>query len=202
MGNARRLPVFLTFFLLGACSAGQGASEEDGRSRETDSPASAPNPWEQRMLALLEARIETAEDKFLQLAEAIPEDRYDWRPMEGVRSFREVFIHIAADNWAPLWMGVSVPEDIPVTRDVASFRAYQDQQLGKDETLIELRRSFDFLRASLDQTLTRLDERVMVGDREWGIDEMWVALVTHMHEHLGQSIAYARANQIVPPWSR
>jgi hypothetical protein len=154
------------------------------------------------MLALLEARIEIARDKFIQLAEAIPEDRYDWRPMEGVRSFREIFIHVAADNWVPMWMGGSTPDDIPFTKDMASFRAYQDQRLSKSETLTELRRSFDFLLASLDQTRARLDERVTFGDREWGIDEMWVALATHMHEHLGQTVAYARANEIVPPWSR
>jgi hypothetical protein len=58
-----------------------------------------------------------------------------------------------------------------------------------------------FLLAALDHTRDRLDERMMFGNREWGIDELWVALVTHMHEHLGQTIAYARANGIVPPWS-
>ncbi len=156
------------------------------------------------MLSLLEGRIETARDKFIQLAEAVPEERYDWRPMDGVRSFREVFIHIASDNWAPVVMGVQTPEDMPVTTEMDSFRAYQDQRLTKAQTLVEVRRSFDFLLRALDETRGRgrLDERVMFGEREWGVDEMWVALVTHMHEHLGQTIAYARANEIVPPWSR
>ncbi len=156
----------------------------------------------QTMLSLLEGRIETARDKFVQLAEAVPEERYDWRPMDGVRSFREVFVHIAADNWAPVVMGVQTPEDIPVTTEMDSFRAYQDQRLTKAQTVAEVRRSFDFLLRALDETRGRLDERVMFGEREWSVDEMWVALVTHMHEHLGQTIAYARANEIVPPWSR
>lgn len=154
------------------------------------------------MLSLLRGRIETARDKFLQLAEAVPEARYDWRPMEGVRSFREVFIHVAADNWAPMWMGVPTPDELPVTRDMASLTAYQQQWLSKEQSLVELRRSFEFLLGAIDPTRGRLDERIMFGDREWGIGEMWVALVTHMHEHLGQTIAYARANEIVPPWSR
>jgi hypothetical protein len=67
---------------------------------------------------------------------------------------------------------------------------------------VELQRSFDFLLGALDPTRDRLDERILFGDREWRINQMWVALVTHMHEHLGQTIAYARANEIVPPWSR
>ena len=153
------------------------------------------------MLALLETRIRTAKDKFIQLADAVSEDRYDWRPMEGVRSFREVFIHVAADNWAPLWMDVRAPDDAPVTRDAAALEGYQKQRLDRASTRRELERSFDFILSAVDQTRGRLNQRVMFGEREWQIDQMWVALVTHMHEHLGQTIAYARANGIVPPWS-
>lgn len=179
--------------LLAACSANSGTEGGDVAVGEVSA---------QTMLALLEGRIETARDKFVQLAEAIPEERYDWRPMDDVRSFREVFIHIAADNWAPLVMGAQTPADIPVTSDMDTFRAYQDQRLTKEQTLVEVRRSFDFILQALDETRDQLDERVMFGEREWRIDAMWVALVTHMHEHLGQTIAYARANEIVPPWSR
>jgi hypothetical protein len=188
--------------LLSGCSADPGGQGTDAQREPDAARRTASEPGKGAMLSLLEGRIEIAQDKFLQLAEAIPEDRYDWRPMAGVRSFREVFIHIAADNWAPLWAEVPIPDDVPVTRDMASLRAYQDQLLTKEQTLFELRRSFEFLRASLDHTRDRLDERVMFGEREWGIDELWVALVTHMHEHLGQTIAYARTNEIVPPWSR
>ena len=184
--------------LLAACSANsdtEGSPGATGDGMVVEASA-------QTMLSLLEGRIETARDKFVQLAEAIPEERYDWRPMDDVRSFREVFIHIAADNWAPVVMGVQTPDDIPVTTDMDSFRAYQDQRFTKEQTLVEVRRSFDFILRALDETRGRLDELVMFGEREWGVDEMWVALVTHMHEHLGQTIAYARANEIVPPWSR
>ena len=192
----------LISLVLVACSA-EGPAPGDAGGDTPAAEATSADPTAMSMLALLEGRIETAEGKFLQLAEAIPEDRYDWRPMGGVRSFREVFIHIAADNWAPMWMGVPAPADVPVTAgDMESLAAYQDQTLSKQETLVELERSFAFLLTSLDQTRNRLGESVTFGGREWGIDEMWVALVTHMHEHLGQTIAYARANEIVPPWSR
>jgi len=201
MTHHSRSHAICTLILVAACSASPQAGESTRGSEAGTAEAVVPEPQEQRMLTLLESRIEIARDKLVQLAEAVPEDRYDWRPMEGVRSFREIFIHVAADNWAPVWADVSTPDGIPVTRDMDSFRAYQDQRLTKDETLAELRSSFDFLLASLDQTRDRLDERMMFGDQEWGIDQLWVALVTHMHEHLGQTIAYARANEIVPPWS-
>ncbi|MEJ2206764.1 MAG: DinB family protein [Gemmatimonadota bacterium] len=202
MARHSRLTTLSTLIVLAACSSPPETGEGTTQSGVSDSEATLPDPQGQAMLALLESRIEIAQDKFFQLAEAIPEDRYDWRPMDGVRSFREVFIHVAADNWAPMWADVQTPEDIPVTRDMDSFGAYQDQQLSKEETLAELHRSFEFLLESLDQTRDRLDESMMFGDQEWRIDRMWVALVTHMHEHLGQTIAYARTNEIVPPWSR
>ncbi len=197
MHSMKRL-LFRTTALLVSFAACSGNSDTEGG----DVDGMVAEASAQTMLSLLEGRIETARDKFVQLAEAIPEERYDWRPMDGVRSFREVFIHIAADNWAPVVMGVQTPEDIPVTTEMDSFRAYQDQGLTRAQTVVEVRRSFDFLLRALDETRERLDERVMFGEREWGVDEMWVALVTHMHEHLGQTIAYARANEIVPPWSR
>ena len=155
------------------------------------------------MLAYLEAKIDIADEKFMQMAEAIPEESYDWRPMEGVRSFREVFIHVAADNWnGGALMGIATPDDIPVTSDGASPGVYQEQHLSKTETLVHLRRSFDYFSDALDATRDHLETRTMLGTNEVTYGDLWVRLVTHMHEHLGQSIAYSRSNRIVPPWSR
>jgi uncharacterized damage-inducible protein DinB len=154
------------------------------------------------LLSSLAGRIERAGERFVQLAEAIPEDLYDWRPMGGVRSFREVFIHVASDNWAPLSMGIPTPGDLDLENNPESYEAYQAQRMTRAETLAELERSFEYLLAALSETGDRLDETVVFLGNEWVVGEMWVALITHMHEHLGQTIAYARANEIVPPWSR
>jgi len=155
------------------------------------------------MLAYLESKIDIAEDKFIQLAEAVPEESYDWRPMEDVRSFREIFLHIAADNWyGGALMGVQTPEDIAVTGDGETVTAYQDQVLSKAETLEHLRRSFVYFSGALDATRDHLDTPAKLRTTELTYGDLWVRLVTHMHEHLGQTIAYARANEIVPPWSR
>jgi uncharacterized damage-inducible protein DinB len=155
------------------------------------------------MLGYMEAKIDIADDKFMQLAEAIPEDMYDWRPMEGVRSFREVFIHVAADNWyGGALMGIPTPDDISVSSDDASTGPYQEQNLSKAETLVHLRRSFDYFGEALDATRDQLGTRAMLRTTELTYGDLWVRLVTHMHEHLGQSIAYTRAIEVVPPWSR
>ncbi len=155
------------------------------------------------MLAYLEAKIDIADGKFVQLAEAIPEDLYDWRPMEGVRTFREIFLHIAADNWyGGALMGIDTPEDIGVVGTSESVGAYQDQILTKEETLVHLRRSFDYFGLALDQTRDQLATESTLGGNPITYGDLWVRLVTHMHEHLGQTIAYTRANEIVPPWSR
>lgn len=186
--------IVLVAALVSACAPAEAADEAAGADLvELDAKT---------MLADLEDKIETARDKFLSLADAVPEDRWDWRPMEGVRSFREVFIHIAADNWWPTQMGYAAPDDIGVTDDLATIGTYQQQRLTKGETLEHMRRSFDFLLESLDQSRDRLDEPIALGQRDVTIARIWVELTTHMHEHLGQTVAYARMNEIVPPWSR
>ncbi len=196
--NSVSLAVSTCLLACAPSAAMEGSTETDGSAATTARVADA----EPAMTGYLRERIEIAEDKFLQLAGAIPEEDYDWRPMEGVRSFREVFIHLAADNWAPMSMGLPLPEGLALSNDLESFVAYQEQRLDKEESVAELRRSFEFLKGSLDASRDRLDETVVFLGTEWVIGEMWVALVTHMHEHLGQTIAYARANGVVPPWSR
>jgi len=194
--GVRGFAMLLTPLVLSACSTAEAADDAAAPEFETvalDAKA---------MLGNVEAKIRTANDKFMQLAEAVPEDQWDWRPMEGVRSFREVFIHIASDNWLANLTGSQVPDDIPATDDLSWLGPYQEEWRSKDETLDHLGRSFDFLLESLDATRDRLDDTVDLGGQEWTTARLWVELATHMHEHLGQTVAYARANEIVPPWSR
>ena len=151
----------------------------------------------------LRERIETARDKFISLAEAVPEEAWDYRPMEGTRSFGEVFIHIAADNYAPMWSSdMPQPEGVEIEATRESFEAYQAEARPKEETLTELRNSFDYLLNALQASEGKMDSSIPFFGNEWMLGDMWIALTTHMHEHLGQTIAYARANEIVPPWSR
>lgn len=196
----RSFALVLLPFLATACTIESHNDTGDATRTDDTETASLTAP---DMLRYLEAKIDIADDKFMQLAEVIPEELYDWRPMAGVRSFREVFLHVAADNWyGGALMGIPTPDDIPVTDEGSTVRAYQDQVLTKEATLVHLRRSFDFFGDALDATRDGLGTRSMLRSTELTFGDLWVRLVTHMHEHLGQTIAYTRMLEIVPPWSR
>lgn len=141
-------------------------------------------------------------EKFTALAEAMPEDDLAWRPMDGVRSVSEVFVHVAADNWyVPALMGWEAPAETGVTDDVETFRAYQLREMPREEMLEVLDASFVFFLDAMEASTGELDREVVLGSPTT-VGDVWIRAVVHLHEHLGQSIAYARTNEIVPPWSR
>lgn len=144
------------------------------------------------------------ERKLVALGEAIPEDKFGWRPMAGVRSVGEVLMHVAADNYfMPAAAGINAPSGTGITGDYASAAAFEKRAATKAEALQNLKDSFAFLRTSMGGT----DQAFLAkpisafGDTGTGLS-WWVATATHLHEHLGQLIAYARSNNVVPPWSR
>ncbi len=149
--------------------------------------------------------IETVEEKMIALAEAIPEAQFDWRPAEGVRSVAEVITHVAADNYfLPTAAGVAAPAATGIqSGDYASVQAYEGRTMSKAEAIAAMRDSFAHLRAAMEKTDdaflgSTLD---LFGSQMSGL-YLWVLTTTHLHEHLGQSIAYARSNGVVPPWSQ
>jgi uncharacterized damage-inducible protein DinB len=134
--------------------------------------------------------------KFVALATAIPQEKYSYRPAEGVRSIGEVFLHISNANYSfPNAMGTPFP---------ANFDPKTFEKSTTDKALIIdwLNKSFDSAHAAIAQMsngdfnkpLPKLGPDANYGDVVY-------LLVTHAHEHLGQSIAYARVNGIVPPWT-
>ena len=149
----------------------------------------------------LEKVVRTMHEKFTSLAAAMPEDDLAWRPMEGVRSVEEVFIHVAADNWyVPALMGWEAPAETAVTSDNQTFRDYQSRTMTRAEMLTALDASFDFFLESMASSTDELDREVVLGTPTT-VGDVWIRAVVHLHEHLGQSIAYARSNGVVPPWS-
>lgn len=157
----------------------------------------------QDLLDDLAEQTDVAEEKFLGLAEAIPEERYDWRPGEGVRSVREMFLHVAADNYfIPALMGVETPAESGITGEYASVQAYEARSATKAEIARDLEASFRFLDDALAETRGDLERSFTFGGTTFEVGPMWVQAVTHLHEHLGQAIAYARSNDVVPPWSQ
>jgi len=148
------------------------------------------------------ADLEQLRDKFLALAEAFPEDTYQWRPMEGVRSVHDVMALIAAEGtlFPTMW---GFPKAEWVAEGGFGEELGRLAALSKEELMMEMDRSFDHV-IGIVRNLSDEDRAREVGFFGLTTDlGTAVSLMANdMHEHLGQSIAYARMNQIVPPWSR
>ena len=146
--------------------------------------------------------VNTVETKMVDLAGAIPETKYGWQP-ESARSVRRVLLHVAADNYVmPAMLGFSPDPSTGITSDYATGVAFESRNLPKDSIVAELRRSFAFLKQSLGSaTPTSMTAPVTMFGQPFTGQSAWILAVTHLHEHLGQLIAYARTNGVKPPWS-
>lgn len=170
--------------------------------------ASAPAAAQQPAAGLvgdLITDIEEVEGKLLGLARAIPADKWGWRPAEGVRSVHEVFKHVVADNYLiPAMAGAAAPAETGIRGDAYQTALdYENRPLTRDETIAQLESSFAHLKAALRATSeSAMNETVALGRNQASKRYLWVLAATHVHEHLGQMIAYARSNGVVPPWSR
>ncbi len=138
--------------------------------------------------------LERAAKKLTDLAEAIPADKYDWRPAEGIRSVSESLMHVASTNfYLSRDLGIPLPEDLPKDLETVTSKA---------EAMAWLERSFDQVRKATVGAGTRLDTKIEVFGRPRSVRSLLFLFTGHAHEHLGQLIAYARSFGTVPPWSR
>lgn len=139
-------------------------------------------------------QLEQAKVKLLDLAKAIPQEKYSWRPGEGVNSIGEVYAHVAVANFAlPRALGILPP---------AGIEAELEKITDKAQVISRLNESFDYVRQIiLDTPDADLDKAAKLYGRETTVRDVFLALALHAHEHLGQSVAYARMNKIVPPWT-
>lgn len=149
------------------------------------------------------ANVEILRSKFVALAEAFPEELYDWKPMEGTRSVRDVLVLVAAEgNVFPANWG------LPAAAGAAQGYRAESARLSAAATtkallVAQLGRSFEHLSRSLagmSDAARAADGRTF--GREMKVEAGITLALSDLHEHLGQLIAYARMNGIVPPWSR
>jgi uncharacterized damage-inducible protein DinB len=145
-----------------------------------------------------------AEKKVLALANAMPETAYAWRPGPGVRSAGEVFQHIASDNYfLPVLLGLPAPKDTGITKEYNTAVAFEKRTMNKATVIAELEKSFAFLRTSMSATTdAQLTTSIDMFGQKSTTRAVWITTATHLHEHLGQLIAYARSNKVTPPWSK
>lgn len=157
----------------------------------------------QGLMADMHGDVRQVEQKIIALAKAMPENTYAWRPT-GARSVGELFMHVAEDNYfIPVAMGKPAPAETGITEDFKTTVAYSSKPRTKDQIVAELEASFKHLHTAMSLTTdTNLGERLKVFGREFTRQQLMIMTVTHLHEHVGQGIAYARSNNVVPPWSR
>ncbi len=139
--------------------------------------------------------LDAVEKKYVGLAQAMPQEKYSWRPAEKVRSVSEVFVHIVGANFRiPQAIGVQPPAGIP--------RDMEKTLTDKTQIVAKLKESFAHLRKGvMDTPDADLDKAIKLFGRESTVRGALLIISTHMHEHLGQAIAYSRANGVTPPWS-
>jgi uncharacterized damage-inducible protein DinB len=149
------------------------------------------------LAAELTMHFESSMAKFIGLAEAMPSASYTWSPGEGVMEVGRVFMHVARYNYMYPSQNMGVPA--PAGVDLDGMEAVRD----KAAVLRALNESRAYV---LETVGSMTPAELAASTRLYGRDvARWavlVQLVAHMNEHLGQSIAYARMNDIVPPWSR
>ena len=142
------------------------------------------------------AELAFYEQRYTRLAEAIPAEKYSWRPAEGVRSIGEVYAHIAAANY-----GVARALGTPLPAGVDP-KAINALAADKAKVLQVLKDSFAHFRGAI---LAIKDADLNNAQKMFGQDTTvrgaFFMITGHFGEHLGQSIAYARQNAIVPPWT-
>ena len=130
------------------------------------------------------------------LAEATPAEKFSWRPAPGVRSTSEVYMHIVDANFYLLSVtGPKMPADLndDMEKTVTS----------KAEVIAWLKRSLEAVKtAHAAETSKDLERKVKIDDRDATVDGMYLRIIVHANEHMGQLIAYARMTGVVPPWSK
>ena len=152
----------------------------------------------------LAADIAQVEKKMIDLARAIPDDKYGWRPGPGVRSVGEVLLHVASDNYLiPAALGFAPDPATGIKGDdYTTALAFEKRPMNKAATIAELEKSFAFMKKSMTDTpASRLGQPVRMFGQPFTMQSAWILGTTHLHEHLGQLIAYARTNGVKPPWS-
>ena len=130
------------------------------------------------------------------LAEAMPAEKFAWRPGDGVRSTSEVFMHIALANFFLLSVtGPKMPAEI-------TSSDFEKAVTAKADVISWLKRSLDAVKtAHLAVKPADLKRKVKISGRDADVEGMYLRIIVHANEHMGQLVAYARVNGVVPPWS-
>jgi uncharacterized damage-inducible protein DinB len=145
----------------------------------------------------LAGMVKMNSEKVISLAEAIPEDRFDWSPADGVRDVKGVLLHIIGANYFfPTLAGAEMPEGIDPSK--------MDENIsGKKATIKVLKDSYAHLMKAINEVPDdKMNESFDFYGTPMTVRQALMLAYGHCEEHMGQLIAYARSNNIAPPWSQ
>lgn len=150
--------------------------------------------YDMKAQALLD--LQGVQKKMVDLANAVPADKLTWRPSADSRSFAEVFLHVSGERYGIMsLMGAPPPSGF-------DGKTFEKSTTDRAQIVDELSKSWDFAQKAING-MTNADFAKLIpklGPEANAGDVVYI-LVADAHEHLGQSIAYARENGIVPPWT-
>jgi uncharacterized damage-inducible protein DinB len=164
------------------------------------SSLSAPAPAQAQadasgFLADTASNLSEVEKQLVLLGEAVPVEKWSWRPAEGVRSYVEVTLHVASGNYfLGKILGTSAPEGVG---------NLEKSTTDKAKAIETMKASYVHVNKVIAALSTAdLNTQIDFFGKKATKREIVLGVISHSHEHLGQSIAYARMNGIVPPWSK
>jgi uncharacterized damage-inducible protein DinB len=166
--------------------------------RPAAAPAVASRAFQDDFVALLDE----VQKKVLSLEDAVPQDKFKWRPAPGVRSIAEAYLHIAFGNY--LFMKIATGKEPPADAGwEMNGPKWDTKTTDKAEIKKILEKSFEHVHATVkDIADADLDKKVSVFGRQMTERAVLMSLLGHLNEHMGQEVAYGRANGVVPPWSK
>jgi uncharacterized damage-inducible protein DinB len=186
--------LFLTLILV-ALGLSAGTTQTWARNSDAGVAPDRTSPsYDMKAQSLVD--LAAVQKKFVDLANAVPAEKLTWRPSPDSRSFAEVLLHVAGERYGILHlMGAAPPEKFDA-------KALEKSTTDKVQIVAELNRSWEFAQKTIDgmtnadfaKPLPKLGPQANAGDVVY-------ILVADAHEHLGQAVAYARENGIVPPWT-
>ncbi len=188
--NRSFLTVILVLVGLSAGAIGASAQNSDTTAAADHTAPS----YDMKPQALLD--LQGVQKKFVDLANALPQDKFTWRPSADARSFAQVFLHVAGERYGILGlMGVAPPEGF-------DGKTFDKSTTDKTKIIAELNKSWDFTQKAINAMSNADFAKLLpkLGPQANDGDVIYI-LVADAHEHLGQSVAYARENGIVPPWT-
>jgi uncharacterized damage-inducible protein DinB len=182
--------------LLGCCGA---------IAQAQTAPAATPHENELAVAALLDNELSDLEKQFLDAADAMPDDKYNFKPtigeFEGVLTFGEQVKHVAFYNYATfaIMLGEKPPPDADASRGPDAIRT-------KADILTYARNSFAgghraTAATRIENLIARMDNLPDSAHGETRLQMMMFA-VRHGASHYGQMVEYLRMNGIIPPASR